>query len=90
MKQLVGFHWYNPGATPDIIGLAIYWNGREFKSVIGIVSPSVQAWDVEKVMDWGAKVGMDAAISEIGEYGSVEDRTLWDKLLGERGAKSSP
>ena len=89
-KVLVNYTWYNPGGTTNIAGLAIYWNGREFKAVIGVVQPSIADWDVEKIMDWGAQFGLDAAIVELKQSGSIEDQTLWDKLLGERGAKSSP
>ena len=46
--------------------------------------------DIHHIMDWGSKFGLDAAILELQQNGSIEDRTLWDKLLGERGAKSSP
>lgn len=90
-KVLVAYTWYNPGGSFSIIGLALYWNGFEFKAVIGLVqAPSIASWDIHHIMDWGSKFGLDAAILELQQNGSIEDRTLWDKLLGERGAKSSP
>ncbi len=79
MKQIVGYAWYNPGATAHIICIAVYLVSGHFKAVICSALPSKMEADVQHAMDWGTQFSLTHALQIITEEGTIVDKLLLEE-----------
>ena len=80
MKQLIGQAWFSN--LQGNYGIVLYKDeSGVFRAGLSLIQGNAPLDDIQRVMDYGCRFPIKAAIVVIEETGTIQNKILWESLV---------